>query len=34
MLADRTAPEWSRPITPVSEVSLEIPRISLEIAAA
>ncbi|MBA2493121.1 MAG: TolC family protein [Acidobacteria bacterium] len=34
MLADRTAPEWSRPITPVSEVSLEVPRISLEIAAA
>ena len=34
MLAERTAPEWSRPITPVSEVSLEVPRISLEIAAA
>lgn len=34
MLADRTAPEWSRPITPVSEVSLEAPRISLEIATA
>ena len=34
ILADRAAPEWSRPITPVSEVSLEIPRISLEIAAA
>lgn len=34
MLADRTAPEWSRPITPVSEVSLEVPRINLEIAAA
>lgn len=32
MLADRTAAEWSRPITPVSEVSLEAPRIALEIA--
>ena len=32
MLADRTAAEWSRPITPVSEVSLEPPRIGLEIA--
>jgi HAE1 family hydrophobic/amphiphilic exporter-1 len=34
MLADRTAPEWSRPITPVSEVNLEAPRIGLEIATA
>ena len=32
MLPDRTAAEWSRPITPVSEVSLEPPRIGLEIA--
>ena len=32
MLPDRTAAEWSRPITPVSEVSLEAPRIALEIA--
>lgn len=34
MLADRTASEWSRPITPVSEVSLEPPRIGLEIAVS
>ncbi len=34
MLADRTAPEWSRPITPVSEVSLEAPRIGLDVATA
>lgn len=34
MLPDRTAAEWSRPITPVSEVSLEPPRIGLEIAVS
>ncbi len=34
MLPDRTAPEWKRPITPVSEVSLEAPRIGLEIATS
>ncbi|MEP7037569.1 MAG: TolC family protein, partial [Acidobacteriota bacterium] len=34
MLADRTATEWSRPITPISEVSLEAPRIALEIATS
>ena len=34
MLPDRTAPEWSRPITPVSEVNLEAPRIGLEVATA
>ena len=34
MLPDRTAAEWSRPITPVSEVSLEAPRVALEIATA
>ena len=34
MLADRTAAEWSRPITPVSEVSLEAPRVALEIATS
>ncbi len=32
MLPDRTSPEWSRPITPVSEVSLDVPQIGLEIA--
>ena len=32
MLADRTSAEWSRPITPISEVSLEPPQIGLEIA--
>lgn len=32
LLADRTAGEWSRPITPVSPISLEPPRIGLEVA--
>lgn len=32
MLPDRTSTVWSRPITPVSEVSLEPPRIGLEFA--
>ena len=32
LLADRTAAEWSRPITPVSEVSLDPPQIGLEVA--
>jgi outer membrane protein TolC len=32
MLPDRTATEWSRPITPVSPISLEPPQIGLEIA--
>ncbi len=34
MLPDRTSEIWSRPITPVSEVSLEPPRVNLEIATA
>ncbi len=34
LLADRTSPDWSRPITPVSEVSLEPPRIGLEVAVS
>ncbi len=32
MLANRTDAEWSRPITPVSQVILEIPQIGLEVA--
>ncbi|HSI89237.1 MAG TPA: TolC family protein [Pyrinomonadaceae bacterium] len=32
MLPDRTAAEWSRPITPVSPISLEPPQIGLEVA--
>lgn len=32
MLADRTASEWSRPITPVSPINLDAPQIGLEIA--
>lgn len=32
MLADRTAREWSRPITPVSPISLDAPQIGLEVA--
>ncbi len=34
MLPERTSEIWSRPITPVSEISLEPPRIGLEIAVA
>lgn len=34
MLKDRTSEEWTRPITPISEISLEPPRIGLEIAVA
>ena len=34
LLADRNSPIWARPITPVSEVNLETPRIGLEIAVA
>ncbi len=34
MLPDRTSTIWSRPITPVSEVSLEAPRAGLEVAIA
>lgn len=34
MLADRTAPEWSRAFTPVSPVNLDPPKISLEVALA
>ncbi|MEQ1764628.1 MAG: TolC family protein, partial [Pyrinomonadaceae bacterium] len=32
MLADRTAGEWSRPITPVSPIDLNAPQIGLEVA--
>jgi HAE1 family hydrophobic/amphiphilic exporter-1 len=32
MLADRSAPEWTRPITPVSGISLEPPRVELSAA--
>ncbi len=32
LLADRTAAEWNQPITPVSPISLEPPRIGLEVA--
>ena len=34
LLADRSSPVWARPITPVSEVNLEVPRIGLEIAVS
>lgn len=34
LLADRTAGLWSQPITPVSPISLDPPRIGLEIAVA
>jgi HAE1 family hydrophobic/amphiphilic exporter-1 len=32
MLADRTAPQWFRPLTPVSPITLEPPKIGLSIA--
>jgi outer membrane protein TolC len=34
LLPDRTATEWSRPLTPVSPVALEPPHIALELAIA
>ncbi|HQZ95734.1 MAG TPA: TolC family protein [Pyrinomonadaceae bacterium] len=34
VLPDRSAPEWSRPLMPVSPVELPTPRISLEVAVA
>jgi len=34
MLADRTAAQWQQPITPVSPISLEPPRVGLEVSVA
>ena len=34
MLPDRTAGEWSRPVTPVSPISLDPPQVGLDIAIA
>jgi outer membrane protein TolC len=34
MLPDRTSEVWSRPITPVSEVDLDPPRVGLEVSVA
>jgi len=34
LLPERTAAEWSRPLTPVSPVALEAPRVGLEVATA
>jgi len=34
LLPDRTAKEWSQPITPVSPIALEAPRVGLEVATA
>lgn len=34
MLPDRTAAEWSRPITPVSPIEIETPAIGLEVSVA
>ncbi len=34
MLPDRTAVEWSRPITPVSPIEVETPAIGLEVSVA
>ena len=32
LLAERSSPEWSRPLTPVTPVDLALPRIGLEVA--
>jgi HAE1 family hydrophobic/amphiphilic exporter-1 len=34
LLPDRSSPEWSRPITPVTSTNPQIPRIGLEVATA
>lgn len=34
VLPNRAAPEWSRPLMPISPVSIAVPRISLEVATA
>ncbi|CAN5453878.1 TolC family protein [soil metagenome] len=34
MLPDRTAPEWSRSLTPVTPADIAVPRIGLEVATA
>lgn len=34
MLPDRSSRDWARPITPVSEVNLETPRVALDLATA
>jgi HAE1 family hydrophobic/amphiphilic exporter-1 len=34
LLSDRRSAEWSRPLTPVSPIALEPPRIGLEVAVA
>ena len=34
LLPDRTSAEWSRPLTPVSPIALEAPRVALEVAIA
>jgi len=34
ILPDRTAPDWSRPLTPISPVALEAPHVPLEAAIA
>jgi HAE1 family hydrophobic/amphiphilic exporter-1 len=32
LLPDRASPEWSRPITPVTPVDIDIPRVGLDVA--
>jgi HAE1 family hydrophobic/amphiphilic exporter-1 len=34
LLADRTSPEWLRPLTPVTSVDQTVPQIGLEVAAS
>jgi outer membrane protein TolC len=34
ILADRTSPQWSRPLTPVTPAELEVPHLAVELATA
>jgi HAE1 family hydrophobic/amphiphilic exporter-1 len=34
LLADRSSPEWSRPLTPITPAELEVPHLALELATA
>ncbi|HEV7700592.1 MAG TPA: TolC family protein [Pyrinomonadaceae bacterium] len=34
LLADRSSPEWSRPLTPITPAELEVPQLALELATA
>jgi outer membrane protein TolC len=34
LLPDRSSPEWTRPLTPVTPAELDVPRVGLEVATA